>query len=145
MDIANTNFQKSTLNNSLGNSPKVDGVIIYTLIRLTDKIIAKYSTNLERRLQYTQVNDIIQLLVFPYLIPKVYRDEWVRSYYKINDALNQTARLNSNLEYYKLVLKDAMELATTILYSNNYYLMEDLSDGNYEELLKQKGEIEYAR
>jgi len=141
MDIANTNFQKNTLNNSLGTSPKVDGVIIYALIKYTNIISQPYTTVTERKYKYYQMRDMILNHIFPALTPKISKKTWAERYFKITDALTEINKLESNLEYFALILQEAMTLAYTILYSNNYYMMEDLSDSDYEEMVEQGGVV----
>lgn len=139
MDITTTDFHKSTLNNSLGNSPKVDGVIIYALIKFTNITAQPASTIQERKYKYHQMKDIILTHIFPALIPKVSKKSWAERYFKIINALNNVEKLEHNLDYYQFMLQEAMILIYTILYTNNYYMLEDFTDTDYNEMLEQGG------
>jgi len=139
MNITGTDFHKNTLNNSLGNSPKVDGVIIYSLIKLTNIVSQPYGSQAERRYKYFQMKDLILTHIFPALIPKVSNDTWAKRYFKVTNHLNETERLYANLDYFDFLLQEAMILAYTILYSNNYYMLEDFSDRDFEEMIAQGG------
>jgi hypothetical protein len=139
MDITNTSFHQSTLNNSLGTSPKVDGVIIYALIKYTNISAQPASTYQERKYKYHQMKDIILTHIFPALIPKVSKKSWADRYFKIINAFNNTDKLEANLDYYQFIIQEAMILIYTILYSNNYYMLEDFSDREYMEMVEQGG------
>ena len=139
MNITGTSFQKNTLNNSLGNSPKVDGVIIYSLIKLTNVVAQPYGSQSERRYKYLQMKDLILTHLFPAIIPKVSNKTWADRYFKVINHLNETEKLHANLDYFDFLLQEAMVLAYTILYSNNYYMLEDYSDREFEEMVAQGG------
>ena len=139
MDIAGTNLHKSTLNNSLGNSPKIDAVIIYAYLKYTNVVAQPCNTETERKYKYKQMRDILMLHIFPAIIPKVSKPSWAERYFKVKRAMDEISKLESNLEYFAMVLQEASMLAYTILYSNNYYMMEDLTDADYEEMVAQGG------
>lgn len=139
MNIEGTEFQRNTLNNSLGNSPKVDGVIIYSLIKLTNVVSQPYESQTTRLYKYHQMKDLILTHIFPALIPKVNRDTWAKRYFKVTKHLNEIEKIEANLDYFNFLLQEAMILAYTILYSNNYYMLEDFSDADYEEMIAQGG------
>jgi len=139
MDITGTNFHKSTLNNSLGNTPKVDGAIIYSLIKLTNVASQPYSSHTERKYKYLQMKDLIFMHILPFLVPKVSRDDWAERYFKIKNAISNSEKVLGNLDYFGFLLEEAMILVDTILYSNNYYMLEDFSDREFEEMVEQGG------
>jgi hypothetical protein len=139
MDITKTDFHQSTLNNSLGNSPKVDGVIIYSLIKLSNVAAQPYYTQTERKQKYQQMKDMIFIHILPFLIPKVSRQDWAERYFKIRHAINENEKIHANLDYFAFLLEEAMVLIDTILYSNNYYMLEDFTDSDYDRMVEEGG------
>jgi len=142
MDIQSTNFQRSTLNNSLGNSPKIDGAIIYSHIKLINIASQPAQTESERKYKYYQMKDLIFVYLLPALIPKVSRQDWAERYFKIKKAITQKDKLEANLDYFQFLLEEAMILTDTILYSNNYYMLDNLSDTDFEEM-RRTGVVEF--
>ena len=144
MDIQNTNYHKSTLNNSLGNDPKIDGAIIYAHIKLTNIASQPAQSYSERKFKYQQMNDLIFIVLLPSLVPKVTQQDAAERYFKIKRAMAEVNKIESNLDYYKFVLEEAMLLITTILYNNNYYMLEDFTDTDLYNLSKL-GEMQLVR
>lgn len=122
-------------NNSLGNSPKVDGVIIYSLMKLTNAAAQPYNTQTERKYKYYLMRDIITTTINPYLVPKISKEKWASRYKTLMKKLEEVEKLESNLEYFNYILVEMMQLITTVLYSNNYYMLEDYNDEEYMEAL----------
>ena len=129
-------FQKqNNFNNSLGNSPKVDGVIIYSLMKLTNAASQPYSNQTERKYKYYLMRDIITTSINPYLVPKISKEKVASRYMSLVKKLEEVEKIESNLEYFNFLLVEMMQLITTVLYSNNYYMLEDYNDAEYVEAL----------
>ena len=139
MNISSSNFQKSTLNNSLGNSPKVDGAIIYSHIKLINIASQPYLTQRERKYKYHQMKDLIFTYILPALVPKVSRMDWAERYFKIKRHISDIPRIEANLDYFAFLLEEAMILIDVILYSNNYYMLETLTDTDFERMVAEGG------
>lgn len=139
MDITNTNFHKSTLNNSLGNSPKIDGAIIYSNIKLINIASQPAQSYTERKYKYQQMKDLIFTYLLPALIPKVSRQDWATRFFELRTAISDIPKIEGNLDYYQFLLEESMQLVFVILYSNNYYLMESLSDEEFTQMLNEGG------
>lgn len=136
MDISNTNYHKSTLNNSLGNDPKIDGAIIYANIKLINIASQPAQSYSERKFKYQQMKDLIFMYLLPALVPKVTDKDAAERYFKIKHAISEINKIEANLDYYQFVLEEAMLLITTILYNNNYYMLEDFTDTDIMNLQK---------
>jgi hypothetical protein len=134
----------STFNNSLGSTPKVDPVIIYALMKLTNISAEPYSNQTERKYKYYQMRDMIQTTITPFLVPKVSRHEWARRYFILTKRLEESTKLEQNLDYFQYILGQYMQLLSVILYSNNYYLLENFTDTDYKELMASGGEVHGA-
>jgi hypothetical protein len=132
---------QTNFNNTLGSTPKVDGVIIYALMKLTNISAQPYENQTTRKYKYHQMRDIMLTTITPFLVPKVSRKEWAIRYFILTKKLEETYKLESNLDYYYFILSKFMELLTTILYSNNYYMLENFSDTDYKELMSTGGVV----
>jgi hypothetical protein len=139
MDISHTNYQKSTLNNSLGNEPKIDGAIIYSHIKLINVASQPYLSQAERKYKYHQMKDLIFIYILPALVPKVSKKDWAERYFKIKHHISDIPRIEANLDYFQFLLEEAMILINTILYNNNYYMLEDFTDSEYMEMKRMGG------
>jgi len=144
MDISNTNYHKSTLNNSLGNDPKIDGAIIYAHIKLINVLSQPYLTQSERKFKYHQAKDLIFIYLFPALIPKVSRTHIAERYFKIKNHISQIGKIENNLDYFQFLLEESMILLDVILYENNYYMLEDFTDEQFSQMQKE-GVVTLAR
>lgn len=144
MDISKTNYHKSTLNNSLGNDPKIDGAIIYANIKLINIASQPAYTYSERKFKYQQMKDLIFIYLLPALVPKVTYDDAAERYFKIKKAMADINKLESNLDYYQFMLEETMNLITIIMYNNNYYMIEDFTDTDIVNLSKM-GEMKLVR
>ena len=142
MAISGTNFKRNTLNNSIGNEPKVDQAIVDTLFEYTRIVSKPYSSQTDRYYKYEQAKDLMLMAIVPYITPKVYKEDWARRFFKLTRSLKDSQKLSANLDYYQFLLSEAMMFVTIVLYSNNYYMLEDLSDKEYQEMIARGGEIE---
>lgn len=133
--------QNKTYNNALGTTPKVDAVIIYSLMKLTNVSSQPYNTQTERKYKYYVMRDIINTTITPYLVPKINKEKWAKRYMTLTKKLEETDKLEYNLEYFNYLLTEIMQLITTILYSTNYYMMEDYNDTEFEQIMETGGEI----
>ncbi len=131
----------STYNNSLGNDAKVDGVIIYSLIKLTNISSQPYINQTERKYKYHQMRDLITTTLTPFLVPKVSKDAWAKRYFTLMQELQNVNKLEQNLDYFRYVLSEFMQLMTAILYSNNYYMLENYTDQDYVRIMNEGGEV----
>jgi hypothetical protein len=139
--MATFNGTRSKLNNSIGNDPKIDGAIIYSHIKLINIASQPYLTQMERKYKYYQMKDLIFIYIIPALVPKVTRMDWAERYFKIKKHIEEKQKIESNLDYFQFLLEEAMILTDTILYSNNYYMLEDISDADFEEM-RRMGDVE---
>lgn len=133
--------QNKTYNNALGTTPKVDAVIIYSLMKLTNVSSQPYTTQTERKYKYYVMRDIINTTITPYLVPKINKEKWAKRYITLTKKLEETDKIEYNLEYFNYLLTEIMQLITTILYSTNYYMMEDYNDTEFEQIMETGGEI----
>ncbi len=131
MNITGTNYHKSTLNNSLGNEPKIDGAIIYSHIKLINVASQPYNTESERKYKYHQMKDLIFIYILPALIPKIYDNKTAERYFKIKRYISDIPKIEANLNYFQFLLEESMLLVDTMLYNNNYYLLEDITDEEF--------------
>jgi hypothetical protein len=133
--------QKQNYNNAMGTTPKVDAVIIYSLMKLTNVASQPYLNQTERKYKYYQMRDLMISTIAPYLIPKVNKDKWAKRYYTLVTKLEETQKIEYNLNYFNYLITEMMQLLTTILYSTNYYMMEDYNDAEYEQIIESGGEV----
>lgn len=133
--------QNKTYNNALSTTPKVDAVIIYSLMKLTNVSSQPYTTQTERKYKYYVMRDIINTTITPYLVPKINKEKWAKRYITLTKKLEETDKIEYNLEYFNYLLTEIMQLITTILYSTNYYMMEDYNDTEFEQIMETGGEI----
>lgn len=133
--------KKQTYNNAMGTTPKVDAVIIYSLMKLTNAASQPYNTQTERKYKYYTMRDIITTTISPYLIPKINKDKWADRYILLTKKLEETQKIENNLDYFHYLLSEIMQLITTILYSTNYYMMEDYNNEEFEQIMESGGEI----
>ena len=87
------------------------------------------------------MRDIINTTITPYLVPKINKEKWAKRYMTLTKKLEETDKLEYNLEYFNYLLTEIMQLITTILYSTNYYMMEDYNDTEFEQIMETGGEI----
>lgn len=129
----------ATYNNALKDNPKVDSAIIYTLIKLTNVASQPYDTQTERKYKYYQMKDLIFIQLFPAIIPKVTDKKIAEKYFKLKRQINNTPKIETNLDFFAYLLEESMLLADTILFNSNYYLMENFTDHDYELMMEQGG------
>lgn len=121
-------------------SPKVDGVIIYALSKLTTIASKPYTTQTDRLYKYFQIRDLILVVLDPMVAPKVRsRQSWVEKYIEYMDDLKREDRLQESEEYFLDTLQKMIRLITTVLYSNGYYFTESISDREYVEMMAAGG------
>lgn len=129
-------------NNALKENLKVDSAIIYSLIKMATIAAQPYNTQTERKYKYYQMKDLIFIQIFPAIIPKVTDKSIAEKYFKIKKHINNIPRIEQNLDFFEFLLEESMILADTILFNSNYYLMENFTDQDYEDMLS-KGEVEF--
>lgn len=129
-----------TFNNALKENLKVDSAIIYSLIKLTNVAGQPYNTQTERKYKYYQMKDLIFIQIFPAIIPKVTDRKIAEKYYQLKKHINNIPRIESNLNYFAFLLEESMLIVDTILFNSNYYLMDSLTDRDYE-IMTTTGEV----
>lgn len=126
------------INNPVGQTKKVDEVIIYALIKWTTLGSELYKSEQERKYKYLSMRDLVCTSIDPFVIPKISEPAWGKKYFEVIKKL-KSPEMELNLELFWQTLQEAMQLFALILYSNGYYYIESITDKQYQEMMKRGG------
>jgi len=135
------NFEPSMgdfINQKAPMTPKVDGIIIYILAKWATLCSTPYKSSQERRYKYLAMRDAICTGIDPLLVPKITDKAWAKRYFEVMRKLKKPGISDGNLDYFQDVLQEAMQLFTTILYSNGYYELRIITDKDYTRWLAEE-------
>lgn len=124
------------INQPLGQTKKVDEVIIFALIKWSALSSETYSSEQERKYKYLAMRDLISTSLDPFIVPKVSDPAWAQKYFEVTKKL-ESKEVEFDLEYFWKTLKKAMQLFALILYSNGYYYIESITDKQYKEWMSR--------
>jgi hypothetical protein len=124
------------------DSPKVDGVIIYALSKLTTIASRPYTNQTDRSYKYYQIRDLIFVVLDPLIAPKIRtRTRWVELYKEYMDDLKREDRLQESEEYFVDTIQKMNRLLASVLYTNGYYFTESISDREYVDIMASGAKI----
>ena len=133
-------------NNKAGQTPKVDGVIIFNYLLLGKMTTQPYTTETERRFKYLAIKDHLFISVDPVLIPKITDSTegkaWAERYNTVMAKLKDNQLQFKDLDNFLHVLQELMQLFATMLYSHGYYDLEQIKDTNYEQYMPKGVEVD---
>ena len=124
---------------SPASTPKVDNAIVFALMKLTNLAAQPYDNQTTRIYKYHQIQDLIDIVIDPLLMPKVDEPTWAKRYKEIKHDLENQQRIEACPRYFRDKIQDLMQLFGVILFSSGYYLTEGISDEQYQRMAEKGG------
>lgn len=104
-----------------GKSLTIDQVLVRTLDRLSHVSTKPYTTDLERRLKYMALLDVLKIVIMPLLEPKIIgTEEWYAYYKNLKEKLGKPQN-TYEVETFSNLLSEFMGLCSTVMYSTGVY------------------------